>query len=95
MATKQEIHKIFRMAKESGEWFEYECRWQGLDCVRNTEMGYCSILTQEEAEGEASDKFYPIIRSDDTEFSEHYDYYYDEENDAYYAVRKSHMGDSD
>ena len=89
--TAKEIHAKFSEAVEKGQWFEYECSHKGETCVRNTEMGYCPLLEQWEAdqmERETPETFYAVVRVNDEEFSKYYSYYYDEVDDLYYAVGK-------
>ncbi len=89
--TAREIHAKFSEAVQEETWFEYECIRNGEDSVRNTEMGYCPLLTQAEAddlERATPDTFYQVVQTNDEEFSRYYTYYYDEINDQYYAVRK-------
>lgn len=94
--TAQELHKRFHDAEKNDTYFEYECLCDGVPCVRSTSLGYCPILSEEEARKflfESPDTFYPIVRADNgEEFSEHYDFYMDivdESTEDYYAVRKA------
>lgn len=89
--TAKEIHDKFSEAVKKETWFEYECEHDGAECVRNTEMGYCFMLTQQEAEDMENTElntFYQVVRTNDEEISKYYTYYYDEIGDQYYAVRK-------
>lgn len=89
--TAKEIHAKFNEAVKKEIWFEYECEHDGAECVRNTEMGYCFLLTQQEAadlENAEPNTFYQVVRTNDEEFSKYYTYYYDEIEDQYYAVQK-------
>ena len=97
-ATPQEIWKKFDDAEKIGTYFEYECfnPDTNMSCVRSTILGYCEILTQEEARKRmlemGDDVFYPIVSNKTGKpFSSNYDYYMldeSEEHAEYFAVRK-------
>lgn len=90
--TKEEIKKRFNDALKNGTYFEYECLYEGTDCVRNTDLDYCPIIEALEAATFCSATprtFYKVVRKSDMKpFSPFYDYYYDEIDGQYYAVRK-------
>lgn len=92
--TPQALWGKFDCADQESEYFEYECYVPNRGpCVRNTVMGYCPILTEEEAyaKEQGSADFYGVVcRETNEEFSPHYFYFVDEsdqEHPQYYAVR--------
>ena len=96
-ATPREIWQMFADAEKNGTYFEYECfnPDTNLSCVRNTILGYCEILTAEEARKRElmdNDTFYAIVSNKTGKpFSSNYDYYMLNEgdgNEEYFAVRK-------
>lgn len=92
--TPQALWDKFERADQENEYFEYECYVLNRgSCVRNTVMGYCPILTEEEAcdKERESENFYGVVcQETNEEFSPHYFYFVDnsdKENPQYYAVR--------
>ena len=90
--TVEQLHRDFEAAQESEKLFEYTCVWEGLPCVRHTELGYCYLITQQEAKEYAQmfgeETFYEVEREDGTALSAHYRYYFLEFEESFFAVRK-------
>ena len=90
--TVEQLHKKFDGAQAADTPFEYTCIWEGCPCVRHTELGYCYLITEQEAKeytqmfGE--DDFYEVEREDGSELSQYYQYYFLEFEESFFAVRR-------
>ena len=90
--SAEEIYKRREDALANDTPFEYECVYEDTHCVWNVYLGYVMLLDLQEAillEKQAPEVFYPVCRETedgDVEFSEDYDYYYNELDEQYYAV---------
>ena len=90
--SPEEIHKRREDALANDTPFEYECVHEGSHCVWNIYLGYVMLLDIQEAmflARTAPETFYLVCRDTedgDEEFSDDYDYFYNENDEQYYAV---------
>ena len=47
--TVKELHEKFDRCCKEGIPFEYECLWDGYEAVRHTDLGYCMLISEEDA----------------------------------------------
>ena len=66
--TVKELHEKFDRCCKEGIPFEYECLWDGYEAVRHTDLGYCMLISEEDAAMKEAlygdDLFYELERDD-------------------------------
>ena len=89
--TVKELHEKFDRCCKEGIPFEYECLWDGYEAVRHTDLGYCMLISEEDAAMKevlyGDDLFYELERDDGEPLSDYYHYYYLEQDGSLYAVK--------
>ena len=62
--TVKELHEKFDRCCKEGIPFEYECLWDGYEAVRHTDLGYCMLISEEDAAmKEAAVRRRPVLRA--------------------------------
>jgi len=89
--TVKELHEKFDRCCKEGIPFEYECLWDGYEAVRHTDLGYCMLISEEDAAMKETlygdDLFYELERDDGEPLSDYYHYYCLEQDGSLYAVK--------
>ena len=89
--TVKELHEKFDRCCKEGIPFAYECLWDGYEAVRHTDLGYCMLISEEDAAMKEAlygdDLFYELERDDGEPLSDYYHYYCLEQDGSLYAVK--------